>query len=79
MFLKKLAAILFISLLSTNLYGKSEPTHIDEICTQKYYECTDECDKLSQVSQNVVYQCIYRCEDLYEKCINKEFKKEEEN
>lgn len=75
MFNKKLIITLFISLFSINIYAL-EPTLIDEICSEKYYICTDECDKLSKVSEDVVHQCTYSCEDQYEKCINKEFKKE---
>jgi hypothetical protein len=79
MHLKKLTVVLFTTLLSGNLYAINEPEFIDEICTETYYNCTDECEKLSNVSQEVVYQCIYSCEDHYEKCIDKEFRKQKED
>jgi hypothetical protein len=79
MFLKKLSIVVYATLLTTSLYAKNEPTYIDEICTEQYYNCTDECELLSNVSENVVHQCTYSCEDKYEKCINKEFRKKQQD
>jgi len=69
MFLKKSTILLAISLFSSNLYSE-DYNLLEVVCEDQYQVCISECNELSNIKEDIVHQCIYSCEDLYDKCIH---------